>query len=53
MVFQNHFNFKRCFLKMLLGALALISPPVTAVPCTNIFPKVFGADQAAYSNGVL
>jgi hypothetical protein len=51
MEFQNHFNFKRCFQKMLLGALALISAPVTAVPCTNIFPKVFGADQAYNTGG--
>jgi hypothetical protein len=45
MQFNNDFNFKRSFLKM-LGALALISAPVTPVPCTNIFPKVFGADEA-------
>ena len=45
MQFNNDFYFKRCFFSM-LAALALISAPVTPVPCTNIFPKVFGADQA-------
>jgi hypothetical protein len=45
MQFNNHFNFKRCSLTM-LGGLAFISAQVTSVPCTNIFPKVFGADQA-------
>jgi hypothetical protein len=46
MDYNNQFNLKRCFKIMLLGARALISAPVTPVPCTNIFPKVFGADQA-------
>ncbi len=46
MDYNIHFNFKRCFQKMLLGAIALITAPVTPVPCKNIFPKVFGADQA-------
>jgi hypothetical protein len=45
MDFNNHFNFKRSFLKM-LRVLAFISAPVISDPCTNIFPKVFGADQA-------
>ena len=46
MQFNNHFNFKRGFRTMLIGALAFISEPVTPTACTNIFPKVFGADQA-------
>jgi hypothetical protein len=46
MQFNNYFNFKRCSFTMLLGALAFISAPVTPIPCTNIFPKVFGADEA-------
>ncbi len=52
MEYNNHFNFKRCFKKMLLGTLALISDPVSPAPCTNIFPKVFGADQA-YNTGAM
>ena len=36
---------------MLLGALAFISKPVTSTACTNIFPKVFGADQAYNTGG--
>jgi hypothetical protein len=50
MQFDNHFNFKRCFLTMLLGSPAFKIAQVAPVPCTNIFPKVFGADKA-YNTG--
>jgi hypothetical protein len=40
----------RLHVLIILGSLALIADPVTPLPCTNIFPKVFGADQA-YDTG--
>jgi hypothetical protein len=44
-------NFKsRLHFLIILGSLALIADPVTPIPCTNIFPKVFGADEA-YDTG--
>jgi hypothetical protein len=52
MKFNKHFKFNRGFLTMLLGALAFISEPVTSTACTNIFPKVFGADQAYNTGGI-
>jgi hypothetical protein len=45
MALNNHFKCRLHFL-IILGSLALIADPVTPVPCTNIFPKVLGADQA-------
>jgi hypothetical protein len=52
MDYNNHFNFKRCFQKILVSAIALITAPVTPVPCNNIFPKVFGVyqDNNAFEN---
>ncbi len=45
MTFNN--RFKRSFHFLItMGSLVFIADPVTPVPCTNIFPKVFGADQA-------
>ncbi len=45
MVFNNHFKCRLHFL-IILGSLAFIAAQVTPAPCTNIFPKVLGADQA-------
>ncbi len=50
MQFNKHFNFKRCSFTM-LGAIAFISSPVTPIPCSNIFPKVFGADEKYNTGG--
>ncbi len=50
MTLNNHFKCRVHFL-IILGSLAFIAAQVTPVPCTNIFPKVFGADEVDDTGG--